>query len=55
MKAMLEIETLGKRSGIKDTREYTNRIQGIKERISDVDGTIEDIDTNGKGAKKLTI
>jgi uncharacterized coiled-coil protein SlyX len=40
----LEIENLGKRSGIIDAS-ITNRIQEIEERISGVEDAIENIDT----------
>ena len=40
----LEIENLGKRSGVIDAS-ITNRIQEIEERISDTEDTIESIDT----------
>ena len=43
----LEIENLGKRSGIIDTS-ITNRIQEIEERISCAEHTIENIDTTIK-------
>jgi prefoldin subunit 5 len=43
----LEIENLGKRSGVIDTS-ITNRIQEIEERISGVEDTIENIDTTVK-------
>jgi hypothetical protein len=53
----LEIENLGKRSGVIDTS-ITNRIQEIEERISDAVDTIKNIDTtvkeNAKGKKVLT-
>ena len=53
----LELENLGKRSGIIDAR-ITNRIQEIEERISGAEDTIENIDTtikeNAKSKKLLT-
>ena len=53
----LELENLGKRSGVIDTS-ITNRIQEIEERISGIEGTIEDIDIivqeNKKCRKLLT-
>ena len=45
--ATLEIETLGKRSGVIDAS-ITNRIQDIDERISGVEDTIENIDKTVK-------
>ena len=55
MEANLEIENLGKRSGITDVS-ITNRIQEIEERISVVKDTIEEIGTivkeNSKHKKK---
>jgi hypothetical protein len=57
MKANLEIENLGKRSGITDVS-ITNRIQEIEERISCVEDMVEEIDTtvkeNSKPKKTLT-
>jgi hypothetical protein len=47
MEATLEMENLEKRSGITDVS-ITNRIQGIEERISGVEDTIEDIGTSVK-------
>jgi len=47
----LEIENLGKRSGIIDTS-VTNRIQEIKERIVGAGNTVENIDTTVKGNVK---
>jgi hypothetical protein len=41
----LEIENLGKRSGVIDAS-ITNRIQEIEERISAAEDTIENINTN---------
>jgi hypothetical protein len=56
-KTTLEIENLGKRSGVIDTR-ITNRLQEIEERLSDTEYTIEDMDTivkeNTKSKKLLT-
>jgi uncharacterized coiled-coil protein SlyX len=53
----LELENLGKRSGIIDAR-ITNRIQEIEERISGAEDTIENIDTtikeNTKSKKHLS-
>ena len=53
----LEIENLGKRSGIIDAS-ITKRIQEIEERISGAEYTIENIDTavkeNAKGKELLT-
>ena len=49
----LEIETLGKRSGVIDTS-ITNKIQEIEERISDVEDSIENIDSQRKCKKILT-
>ena len=51
----LEIETLGKRSGVIDAS-ITNKIQEIKERISGIEDTIEDttVKENTKGKKLLT-
>jgi len=53
----LEIENLGKRSGVIDTS-ITNRTQGTEERISGAQDTIENIDTtvkeNAKYKKLLT-
>ena len=43
----LEIENLGKRSGVIDTS-ITNRTQEIEERISGAEDTIENIDTTVK-------
>ena len=44
---MLEIETLGKKSGTIDVN-ISNRIQGIEERISGAEDFIENIDTTAK-------
>ena len=53
MEANLEMENLGKRSGITDVS-ITNRIQEIEERISGVEDTVEEIDTTVKeNPKKL--
>jgi len=53
----LEIENLGKRSGVIDAN-ITNRIQEIEERILGAEDTIENIDTtikeNAKHNKILT-
>ena len=53
----LEIENLGKRSGVIDAN-ITNRIQEIEERISGAEDNIENIDTtvkeNAKCKKLLT-
>jgi uncharacterized coiled-coil protein SlyX len=53
----LEIENLGKRSGVIDTN-ITNRTQELEERISGADNTIENIHTtvkeNDKSKKLLT-
>ena len=53
----LEIENLGKRSGVIDAS-ITNRIQEIEERISGAEDTIENTDTtvkeNAKCKKLLT-
>ena len=51
MEANMEMEILGKRSGIIDVS-ITNRIQEIEERISHVDNTVEDIDTTVKENSK---
>jgi prefoldin subunit 5 len=47
----LELENLGKRSGVIDTS-ITNRIQGLEERISGAEDTIENIDTTLKETTK---
>ena len=47
MQTTLEMENLGKRSGVIDAS-ITNRIQEIKERIADAEDTIENIDTTKK-------
>jgi predicted nucleic acid-binding Zn-ribbon protein len=53
----LEIETLGKKSGTIDAS-ISNRIQEMEERISDVEDSIENMDTtikeNAKCKKILT-
>jgi FtsZ-binding cell division protein ZapB len=49
--ATLEIENLGKKSGVRDAR-ITKRIQKIEERISGVEDTIENIDTTVKESTK---
>jgi uncharacterized coiled-coil protein SlyX len=55
-KTTLELENLGKRSGVIDAS-ITNRIQEIEERISGAEDTIENIDTtvkeNAKNKKLL--
>ena len=57
MEAKLEMENLGKRSGITDVS-ITNRIQEIKKRISGIENAIEEINTtvnkNSKHKKLLT-
>ena len=57
MEANLEMENLGKRSGITDVS-ITNRIQEIEERFSGAEDFIENIDTtvkeNAKCKKLLT-
>ena len=47
MEANLELENLGKRSGIIDVS-ITNRIQEIEERILGVEDMVEDTDTTVK-------
>ena len=47
MEATLEMENLGKRSGVRDAS-ITNRVQEREERISGVDNTIGYIDTMAK-------
>jgi uncharacterized coiled-coil protein SlyX len=47
----LEIENLGKKSGVIDTS-ITNRIQEIEERISGAEDTIDNIDTTVKNKTK---
>ena len=51
MEANLEMENLGKRSGIIDVR-ITNRIQEIKEQISGVEDIVEKIATTVKENSK---
>jgi hypothetical protein len=51
MEGTLEMENLVKRSEITDVS-ITNRIQHIEERISGVEDTLEDIDTNVKDNSK---
>jgi hypothetical protein len=51
MEANLEMENLGKRSGITDGS-ITNRIQVIGERISGVEDTVEETDTTVKENSK---
>jgi prefoldin subunit 5 len=46
-KTTLELENLGKRSGVIDAS-ITNRMQEIEERISGAEDTIENIDTRVK-------
>jgi RNA processing factor Prp31 len=46
----VEIENLGKRSGITDVS-ITNRIQEIEERTTGVEETVEEIDTTVKKFK----
>ena len=57
MEANLEMENLGKRSGITDVS-ITNRTQEIEERIAGVEDTVEETDTtvkdNSKHKKLLT-
>jgi hypothetical protein len=57
VEAKLEMENLGKRSGITDVS-ITNRIQEIKKRISGIENAIEEINTtvnkNSKHKKLLT-
>jgi hypothetical protein len=47
MEANLEMENLGKRSEITDVS-IINRVQEIEERISGIEDTIKEIDTNVK-------
>jgi hypothetical protein len=47
MEANLEMENLGKRSGITDVS-ITNRIHKIEERISGVEDTVEEMVTTAK-------
>jgi polyribonucleotide nucleotidyltransferase len=51
MEANVEMENLGKRSGITDGS-ITNKIQEIERRISGVEDTVEDIDTTVKENSK---
>ena len=51
MEVNLEIENLGKRSGITHVN-IANRIQEIEERISGVEDTIENIETTVKENEK---
>ena len=51
MEANLEVENLGKRSGITDVS-IANRIQEIEERISGVEDTLEEMDTTIKENEK---
>jgi methyl-accepting chemotaxis protein len=57
MEVNLEMENLGKRSGITDVS-ITSRIQEIEERISSVEDMVEKVDTtvkeNSKHKKLLT-
>jgi hypothetical protein len=50
MEANLEMENLGKRSGITDVS-IINRIQEIEEKISGVEDTVEQIDKSVKNSK----
>jgi hypothetical protein len=50
----MELENLGKRSGIADVS-ITNRIQEREERISGVEDTIEEIDTQSKKIQNIKI
>ena len=52
MEANLEMENLGKRSGITDVS-ITNRIQEIEERISGVEDTVEEMDTTVKKIQNI--
>jgi TolA-binding protein len=47
MKEILEIENLGKRTGTTDTS-IINRIQEMEEKISSIEGTIEEINASFK-------
>ena len=47
MEAILEMENLGRMSGIADVS-ITNRIQEIEQRISGTEDTVEEIDTTFK-------
>jgi hypothetical protein len=51
MEGNLEMEKLGKRSGITDVS-ITNRIQEVKERISGLEDMVEEIDTTVKENSK---
>jgi uncharacterized coiled-coil protein SlyX len=51
MQASLEMENLGKRSGITDVS-ITNKIQEMEDRISGIEDTIEEIDTTVKENSK---
>jgi predicted nucleic acid-binding Zn-ribbon protein len=51
VEANLEMENLGKRSGITDVR-ITNRMQEIEERISDIEDRGEEIDKTVKEISK---
>ena len=51
METTLELEILGKRSGVIDSS-ITNRIQEIEERISGAEDTKENIDTTVKESAK---
>jgi methyl-accepting chemotaxis protein len=51
MEANLEMENLGKRSGI-TVESITNRIQEIEESISGVEDSVEEIDTTVKESSK---
>ena len=48
----LEIEKLGKRSGVIDAS-IANRIQGIEERISGAEDTIEHVENNSQRKYKM--
>lgn len=52
MEANLEMENLGKRSGITDVR-ITNRIQEIEERIPGVEGPVEEMTQLSKKAQNI--
>jgi predicted nucleic acid-binding Zn-ribbon protein len=52
-KTTLEIEILGKKSGVIDAR-ITNRIQEVEERISSAEHSIENMDTTIKIQNILT-
>jgi hypothetical protein len=53
MEANLEMQTLGKKSGVIDIS-ITNRIQEVEERISGVEDRVEEIDTTLKENSKHT-